>query len=450
MFCPDSLRSIRFGKFVTIGLICMAFGLLAGCQKLFHDEGAILKGQTVTVGVTVPETPPPAVKPVQVTKQESAAEGVARIKPVDTQFLPTQEPSRSLPAFSPAPTTTVVTDTSQRVRTQITRGDTVLSGKLITEDTVLRGSVVVKGSLIVAPQATLRLEAGTQLRFAGGVDSAQRPRLVVQGRLVCAGTAERPVLLSAAFDEARPGDWGGVVLLGSEKKNSLDHCRIEGAETGLDARQSQVTARHIAITRCLIALALHDSTASLTAIDLSRSDIGLQFIDSELELRDAKLWENRQGALGIRSTCTLSSLLLQRNSQEGLAADQCRYRVIGSSAVENRIGIYLKDGEGQIQQSRFSRNREAGLMVAGSKLRVQQSSFQGNLGVGLRLDSTRGMAINNAFSLNEGGNLVITGNESFVALLNWWGGSDERQIAAGISGRVPYAPFLTSRPALAP
>ena len=35
----------------------------------------------------------------------------------------------------------------------------------ITEDVSWRGSVVVKGALVVAPQATLRIEPGTAIRF---------------------------------------------------------------------------------------------------------------------------------------------------------------------------------------------------------------------------------------------------------------------------------------------
>lgn len=435
-------------RFVTVLLVLC---VLAGCQKLFHEDGALLKGKTVSVGMTVPETPAPAVKPLE---PERTADNLLKPAPpgsVDIRLLPVQDPAGAVahrPASAPAAA-------SLPVRSAITRADTQLTERVITEDTVLRGTVLVTGSLVVAPQATLRLEAGTRLRFAAVRDSSQKPRLVVQGRLLCAGTAERPVVLASAYEEARAADWGGVVLLGSEKKNSLEHCRIEGAEVGIEARNAQFSARQLTVARCLNGLAFFDSVVTLNGLDLSRCDVGIVFNDSELELRDVKLWENRVGAQGGRSSIVMHTASLLRNAQEGLLADQCRYRLQGVTATDNRVGIYLKGGDGQVLQGRFSRNREAGLALVATRARVQHSSFSGNGGVGLWSDNARGVAVNNAFNNNEGHNLSVHGQDAPAVLLNWWGSSDERQIAAGIrlsgrTGQLPFAPFLSQRPPLAP
>ncbi|MBC7961419.1 MAG: hypothetical protein H7Y05_00575, partial [Steroidobacteraceae bacterium] len=53
---------------------------------------------------------------------------------------------------------------------------------LLTEDVTWRDTVLVKGYVVVAPQATLRIEAGTVVRFAGTGDSSDAARLVIQGR----------------------------------------------------------------------------------------------------------------------------------------------------------------------------------------------------------------------------------------------------------------------------
>jgi hypothetical protein len=100
----------------------------------------------------------------------------------------------------------------------------------ITEDVRWHGVVVVKGALVVAPQATLRIEPGTVVRFMASRGSRQLPRLVVMGRIEGIGTLDHPILFaSRAAAPVNRGDWGGIVLLSSEKRNLLEQCRIEGA-----------------------------------------------------------------------------------------------------------------------------------------------------------------------------------------------------------------------------
>ncbi len=123
----------------------------------------------------------------------------------------------------------------------------VYDGAVLTEDVTWRGSILVKGFVVVAPQATLRIDPGTVVRFAATA-AQQLPNLVVQGRLHAAGTGERPIMLTS--DRSRParGAWGGIVLLSTEKRNLLEHCRIEYAETGIDLRFSTITLKTVSIT----------------------------------------------------------------------------------------------------------------------------------------------------------------------------------------------------------
>ena len=47
---------------------------------------------------------------------------------------------------------------------------------VLTEDTVWRGTIHVKGSVVVAPQATLRIDPGTIVRFAGVAAANSAPQ----------------------------------------------------------------------------------------------------------------------------------------------------------------------------------------------------------------------------------------------------------------------------------
>lgn len=431
-------------------LLALLLVTVSGCQKLFHEEGAPLKGQTVNLAVTVPETPPPASKPLP-----AAAEPESKpLAPLPARLLPTRDLESSPPQYAAGPA-----PAPPASRVEVVKADMVLAERTLTEDTVLRGTVLVRGSLIVAPHATLRLEPGASLHFQRPANAVQNPRLVIQGRLVVAGTQQKPVVISSAFKDAQAADWGGILLLSTEKKNSLDHCRIEGAETGVEARYSQFSGRGLEVVRSREGIALYDSIASLQSTTISRCDVGLVVTDSELDLRSAFCRENRIGIAAVRSSVHLATVTLRGNSQEGLVADQCRFKLSGCSADDNRIGLLLKGGEGQVQQCRLTLNREAGLVAAGSRLKVTYSTFQDNLGVGLRVEGARGSVTQSVFTRNRGANLQNTTHEGFAAVLNWWGAVEESRIAAGIqdasrastvSGRVIFVPFLNARPGLAP
>lgn len=440
-----------------MSLVCLVL-LLSGCQQLFHAQDSPLKGQAVTVSMTVPTPPPPSAKPLPQTPALSPTQIKPAQASLDTKLLPVQSPA------SPDPLTLKTTTVSDRPdqpkpsRSLVLKADTVLAGKTVTEDLVLRGTVLVRGSLVVLPQATLRIEPGTVVRFTTADGSAQLPRIVVQGRIVATGTAQQPIVLGPAFNEPAAGDWGGVVLLNSEKKNSLDHCRIEGAQTALEAHFSRVSGRGLVILRSQTGVALFDSEAVVQGSAVSRCDTGYRLSDSDLDLKESTIRENRVGVEVQRSSFTLSGVKVLNNSQEGVLADQARFRINNCLFAENRCGIRLITGDGQIFLSRFYGNRENAAELTGVRIRIATSSFFRNGGAGLLVENARGSIVGSSLGENKAGNLITRGNESFVALLNWWGSADEKQIAAGIieptrkesAGSVLFAPFLKERPVTAP
>jgi hypothetical protein len=441
--------------YLTLGSLIIS---TVGCQKLFHAQDAPLKGQTVTVSMTVPETPRPAAKPLQPATEQAMPQSKPVKGDLDSRLLPIQAPPPADPLSVKTSFAPVLTKQVNFTRTTIAKADTVLSGKTVAEDLVLRGTVLIKGSLVVAPQATLRVEPGTLVRFATAPGSSELPRLVIQGRIVAVGTVQQPVVFGPAFNESAAGDWGGIVLLNSEKKNSLDHCRIEGALTGLEAYFSHFSGKGFVVTRSGSGVALFDSEASLQGSTISRCDTGCRLSDSELDLKDSTMQENRQGIAGQRSSFTLTSVKIINNSQEGIVADQCRFRLNSSLFAENRSGVKFTGGDGQFFLCRFYQNRENGAELAGVRIRISNTAFTRNAGVGLLIENARGSIAGSAFSENRGGNLYNRGHESFAALLNWWGSTDEKQIAAGIldharndaAALVSFSPFLKERPATAP
>ena len=63
---------------------------------------------------------------------------------------------------------------------------------------------IVSGTIEVTKGATLRIEAGTEVKFNPGA------KILVKGELLVLGTAENPVVLTASSTSPKAGDWGGI------------------------------------------------------------------------------------------------------------------------------------------------------------------------------------------------------------------------------------------------
>lgn len=373
----------------------------------------------------------------------------AIVKPMSTVLL---EPSRpvGVNAFSTAP------DSSR----SLSAGGAALVQErvLLTEDATWRDTVLVKGYVVVAPQATLRIEAGTVVRFAGAGDGKDAARLVVQGRIQAIGTAERPIILTSDHPGPARGDWGGISFVSSEKRNILEHCRIEYAASGIAAAFSTVSLKAVAITRSNIGVLMRDSVVQMAGGAVTESDTGIEVHDSEFELRDATIAAGKNGIIMNRSAVGISSVKISNNENYGILSEDCRIKITSAEISANGSGVRLTGGEGQILTSRFSGNRETALHLSGSRIKVQRCLFINNNQDALRLEDGRSLIWGNAFSGNKGFNLYNSGREDISAMQNWWGSSDRSTIIQKIYdadrdprfGSVQLFPWLNEKPQLQP
>ena len=342
-------------------------------------------------------------------------------------------------------------------QTVITQGDFSYENATLVEDITWRGTVLVRGYLVIAPQATLRIEPGTVVRFMKSPIMRQTPRLVVMGRIQCNGTVETPVLFAPNFTEAAKGDWGGLLLLSSEKRNQCNNIRFEGAETAIEARFSIFTAKGVTINRTGTGLLLRDSVVALTTAVISDCEIGLEVHDSELELREGTLTNNRSGIIAYRSSLALTMLNV-KGSEQGIMANDCRVKFNSCAMALNAVGTLLKGGEGQILMSRFEKNSDVGLHLSGARIKVKRCLFANNQGDGMRVDDGRGIVWASAFSGNSGYNLANNGQEDVSAIQNWWGSNDEATIMVKLLdsskntsyGAVGVYPWLADKPPALP
>lgn len=330
---------------------------------------------------------------------------------------------------------------------------TIYDGAVLTEDVTWRGSILVRGFVIVSPQATLRIEPGTVVRFA--VSAAQQlPSLLIQGRLHAVGTSERPIVLTSDHIKPTVGSWGGVVFLSTEKRNLLEFCRIEYAETGIDISFSTITIKSVSIMQAKTALLSYDGVIQMSGSTVSDSETGIKLYNSEFDGRDLTVSSCQRGCVLSKSSFVLSSSKIINNVQTGFEADECRIKITGGEFYGNALGARIKEGEGQINMSRFQQNRQTALHLISSRIKIQRCQFTNNYQDALRTEDGWAFLLNNTFSSNGGYNIYNAGREVVSARQNWWGTTDSILIGKKIrdavldksTGAVTVFPWLNEKP----
>ncbi|UPU37185.1 right-handed parallel beta-helix repeat-containing protein [Geomonas paludis] len=321
---------------------------------------------------------------------------------------------------------------------QISYGDQVLA-----EDTVWRGEVLVQGAVTVAAQATLTVEPGTVVRFKKS--EGRNATLLVQGRIVAAGTKEDPVRFTSSFATSAAGDWLGITLLGSEKKNVLENCRIDGAQTGLEALFSNLTLKGVRAERCAVGMRFQDALVQMEAGGASDCDAGLVFANSEATLRSLNLIGNRVGISAQKSSLYLQDGSLAMN-RSALSCDGCRVKLAGGAVLDNGRGVTLLESEGSVSGMKLARNSDYGISLTTSRVRVEGNLITGNGTQGMLVFDGAGVAWDNIISGNSGHDIYNAGTEEFRAPNNFWGESGPRIFDNGGRGKVGVVPQLKTAP----
>lgn len=421
----------------------LALPLVTGCALLHPLDAAPL-----SLAESAPGEAPSRESAVVPSHTAALAAAAVESQPAPHNLPPVIAPSLAENADSPLPERLPV----------VTQGDISYENATITEDVTWSGSVLVRGYLVIAAPATVRIEPGTVVRFMKSPLLRQTPRLVVMGRLQCNGAAGRPVLFTPNVSGAERGEWGGILFLSSEKRNQLDHVRIEGASAGIEASFSTLFASDLGISRSTVAMLLRDSSARLARTTVTDCETGLEALDSEVDLRESSLVNNRRAITGRRSTLILLSVSLRENEQSGITAADCRIRLSSCQLVKNGGGAHLAESEGQITGTRFVANRGVGLDLVATRLKVHRNLFADTSGDGMRVNDGRSLIWGNSFVGNSGYNLALTGHDRVIAVGNWWGGASERFIAKKLldaakdprSGQIVFFPWLPEKPAELP
>lgn len=121
---------------------------------------------------------------------------------------------------------------------------TLTENKTLTADKVW----TLKGYVYVPEGITLTIEAGTKVVS----DVTEKGALCVErgGKIYANGTADQPIVLTSGQSSPKPGDWGGLILLGNAPTNKPNPT-IEGgvgrAYGGVDENDNSGILRYVRV-----------------------------------------------------------------------------------------------------------------------------------------------------------------------------------------------------------
>lgn len=301
---------------------------------------------------------------------------------------------------------------------------------VLTEDTQWNGTVQVEGMVTVAPQATLTIMPGTVVRF--GTHSG----LLVLGRIVVKGSPEAPILLASQYLEPRPADWYGLVLTGTNKKNLLEHAKIQGAEAAVYARSSSFELKNLRISSSSVAINLVDSIASLRNAVISGFSTGLAAVKSEVDLVSIAFEGGKNGINLKSSSLTGERLKISASSKSAFVAEKSQLKIEKGVFSENLDGAAVTGCEGSFINTRFTSNSGTAVNLAGSPLRFTSNLVSGNR-VGIQLEDNLASLWGNSVYGNSNYNILYLGEEKLFLGGNWFGKASGESLNKSLFSRLP-------------
>lgn len=198
----------------------------------------------------------------------------------------------------------------------------------ITEDRTLFADTVyqISGFIKVAEGATLTIEPGTRLE--GDFDIPGSSMFILRGsRIIAEGRADAPIVFTSERPEGqrRPGDWGGLIIIGNGITNRGAPTFIEGTGTsednplvdysgGTDNDDDSGVLRYVRIEFAGFPTAPNEELNSLTMAAVGRGTT-IEYVQVLLGLDDSFEWFG--GAVDVRNIISYEAADDHLDASEG-------------------------------------------------------------------------------------------------------------------------------------
>lgn len=122
-----------------------------------------------------------------------------------------------------------------------------LKEQVIRNDTIWSGNITIEGVVVIGRAATLTIKPGTSIRFKKidrDQDGIGDSELRILGGIIAEGNAEKPITFSSAETKPTMRDWSYLLVYTSSKINRIDFCEFRHGFSGLQVQFSTASVKN--------------------------------------------------------------------------------------------------------------------------------------------------------------------------------------------------------------
>jgi len=277
---------------------------------------------------------------------------------------------------------------------------------IILQDTIWTPTdspFVVSKDLIVAPNVTLTIMPGVEVRFGGNFS------LFITGRLVANGTQDNWITFTSNKEKRMAGDWTTILFISGTQQSSMVYCLIEYARNGTTIQNSDVKIMNSKMrNNSQNAINMENGTLEVTNSEISNNAAGgITIKDGNVKIQNNEIRDSGNGIF-------LTGFLTQE-------VDISRNRVLLNNQSGIRIGTFIHTSL-TILYNTLSSN-EKGFYVSGwaNTLITNNSIAYNKMGIFYESDiTTSHMALFNDIYGNDYG-MDVSRDATVYAPYNYWG-----------------------------
>jgi parallel beta-helix repeat protein len=220
----------------------------------------------------------------------------------------------------------------------------------ITQDTVwtlIDSPFVVSKPVTVGPNATLTIEPGVEIRFGGNFE------LIVNGKLIAAGTQDNMITFTSNKDQPAAGDWNAIEFRGTER-STLAYCFVKYAINGITIENGNVEIKNCEISdnqNGIYVTGNNQVTIQDNTIRLNTHGIILTGNStSGVNIRQNNVLSNTQSGIKLDadaySNIDILYNVLSANNKGFYVSGQASTYITNNSISYNTLGIFYEQAQG--------------------------------------------------------------------------------------------------------
>ena len=236
----------------------------------------------------------------------------------------------------------------------------------LTRDTVWSADILVAGTVVVAPHVTLTVEPGTRVSFRPTRDyrsTESRCSLMVEGRILAEGSAERPIYFTSADTAPCNGDWSMVRLLAPDAPCVFRYAVFEYAQQGLNVWRGTADISHCVFRWNNWEGVYFESNSTGRLAHCQLVENGYNGLAAEqfntITMDDCEVWHRHQRRARRRDRPEIRRSLVHDNGANGLSVDDnatLRRRGLATGTTGARYRLWPGTQQRQVSNVEFAGN----------------------------------------------------------------------------------------------